>query len=245
MTQPGSGEQLGCTVYTQPLGAPRETTEWGDAQRRLGNYAPLEPEPPRPAWQPAADALVSAAAREEEAAELEALRQRRLSALRAAAQRPRHGALLFLPDAAAYTREVTAASLRCDVVLLVTRSGHAGCDAAQAALATIARRSSALKCLVCDAAAAVSGGRLPDSALPQLLLYRRGEVVLQHAGTAWAGPSHRHLTPEVLAAALDGTGRRVCVTVEEAAAAEEEAREAEGRRAAAAAVEEEGSDFEE
>ena len=44
------GEDLGHTVYRGPEG---ETTEWGDIQRRIGNFAPLpevfKPDPWRPA----------------------------------------------------------------------------------------------------------------------------------------------------------------------------------------------------
>lgn len=46
------GEDLGHTVYNGPEG---ETTEWGDIQRRIGNFAPLpavfKPDP----WAPATE----------------------------------------------------------------------------------------------------------------------------------------------------------------------------------------------
>lgn len=56
------GEDLAHTVYRGPEG---ETTEWGDIQRRIGNFAPL-PEVFKPApWRPAEEdeGAASAAAR--------------------------------------------------------------------------------------------------------------------------------------------------------------------------------------
>ena len=162
------------------------------------------------------------------------IRRRRLSELRADAARPRFGALLPLRRDA-FVREVTEASERCDVAVLLTRDGVAACGAAREALAAAAATHPRLKCCVIAAAEAV-GGHYPDAQLPTLLLYRAGDVALTLAGPAWALPSGRGITPEALAQALNAApGGRACRSAAEEAELDERlAAEAAAARAAAA-----------
>ena len=156
----------------------------------------------------------------------------------------------------AFVREVTEASERCDVAVLLTRDGVAACSAAREALAAAAAAHPRLKCCVIAAAEAV-GGHYPDAQLPTLLLYRAGDVALTLAGPAWALPGGRGVTPEALAQALnEAPGGRACRSAAEEAELDERlAAEATAARAAAAearaaaaeardaAEEDESSDF--
>jgi hypothetical protein len=269
--EPGAGEQYMHSVYRN---AKREETEWDAAQRRLGNLPPLPPEFEPEAWSPAAepcsahrvvDAASLAGASEARAAAaedatcddraLEALRRRRLSELRADAARPRFGALLPLRRDA-FVREVTDASMQCDVAVLLQREALPACVAAREALEAVAAAHPRLKCCAITAVEAV-GGHYPDAQLPTLLLYRAGDVALTLAGPAWAVGGGRGITPQALAAALnEAPGGRACRSAAEEAEADERfAAEAEERRARAAearakaqeareaAEEDESSDF--
>ncbi len=129
-------------------------------------------------------------------------------------------------------REVTAASLELDVVCLLTRDALPGCAAAREALEALAAAHPRVKCVVIGAAEAVGGGVYPDTQLPTLLLYRRGDVAVTLVGTAWAGPTLRHVTPGALAAALDAApGGRVCRSEAEEEALDEARAAAQERRA--------------
>jgi hypothetical protein len=145
-----------------------------------------------------------------------------LAQLRAGPSRPRFGALLRI-GRDDFVREVTGASLELDVVVLLTRDALPGCAATHDALAALAVAHPRLKCVCINASEAV-GGHYPDTQLPTLLLYRRGDVALTLIGTAWAGSTLRHVTPAALASALDGApGGRVCRSAEEEEAADEAA----------------------
>jgi hypothetical protein len=157
-------------------------------------------------------------------------RRRRLAQLRAGPRRPRFGSLLPI-SRDAFVREVTGASLEVDVCVLLSRDALPSCAAARDALAALAASHPRVKCVVINASEAV-GGHYPDTQLPTLLLYRRGDVALTLVGTSWAGSTLRHVTPAALAAALDAApGGRVCRSAEEEEAADEAAEAAAERGA--------------
>jgi len=196
--------------------ASRDTTEWEDAQRRLGNLAPLEDDAPAPPLLLARETVADAAAiraapvaaleqLDEETADdraLSELRRLRLQQLRLLASRPRFGAVLAI-SRDQFVTQVTAASLtHQDVLVLLTRPGAPGCEVASSALDAIAAAHPGVKCVRIAAADAVGAG-YPDSKLPTVLLYRRGDVALTLSGPTLCGPSLRHITPEALVRELD------------------------------------------
>jgi len=232
------------TVYRN---AQHEETEWEAVQRKFGNLPPLERPPPPPPFSPAAaaagwDAASLAAASPAQLAgaqdelddrALEELRAARLAQLRAGAAAPRFGAVLRL-QRDDFVRQVTAASRARgqDVVVLLTRSGHAACAAAEACLDALAASHPRVKCCSLSAEEALGEG-YPDSRLPTLLVYREGDVALTLAGAAAVsgGPTLRHMTPEALARLLDDApgGRVFNVSAEEWEARQRELDLAAGR----------------
>lgn len=122
--------------------------------------------------------------------------QKRLAELRAAADAPSTSTTGTLPTVirAQYVERVTRASLDRPVLALLVReggsaTGGACCDAV-AALATLGASptGAAVSCVKVEADEAASGpGRLPDAALPTLLVYVGGSAVAKLTGGASLG----------------------------------------------------------
>jgi uncharacterized membrane protein YgcG len=137
--------------------------------------------------------------------------QKRLAELRAAADAPPPGAGGALPTVtrAEYVDRVTRASEAEPVLaVLVREAGPAGgaCSDAVAALAVIAGCAAgrALTCVRVEADEAAAGpGRLPDAALPTLLVYHRGSAVAKLTGpAALGGGGGGRITPDSVLAAV-------------------------------------------
>ncbi len=117
--------------------------------------------------------------------------QKRLAELKAATDRPSPSSTGALPvvSRAEYITRVTRASEAGPVLALLVREGGsatgAACCDAVAALATLAASPAGqgISCVKVEADEAASGpGRLPDAALPTLLIYRGGAAVAKLTG---------------------------------------------------------------
>jgi len=206
------------TVYRQR--GPRETTEWEDSQRALGNLPPLPKEEAPDKWAPGdepqrgAQRLADMPEQELEAlgssddeladdAALAELRRRRLAELREAAERARRFGSLVPISAADYIREVTEASDSHRVVLLMAHPGNEVCEALAAALSEVSRRNERTKFVRVVASEAVPG--YPRRLCPTLIVYWKGDVVKSVSGLEPFGGTSR-LTPENVELVLESCG---------------------------------------
>lgn len=209
------------TVYKA---ARRETTEWDDWQRRLGNKPELEPEwepdkfVPRPeieadAAKPDATWLANVERTDEaegagdadgcaDDRELEQLRRRRLAELRAGPAAPDFGGVVKPIGHADFVEEVTDPSARVWVVVLLYKPRHPECDALGACLDELARKHRHTKFVRIVSTECIPG--YPDGNLPTLIVYRHRDVARSFVGVGPYGG--RRFSPEGVAYALRQAG---------------------------------------
>jgi hypothetical protein len=202
------------TYYTAPDDAP--TTQWDDAQRRLGNLAPAEPRWKAAAWAPAGDAPTGAAlvAGDADAVEelegefdddafLEEFRVKRLAELKDKAEKEHASSLVSTITAADYVSRVTRASADRWVVCHLYGDRVRACAEVDDALGVIASGPAGADTTFVRAEAASVSPGFPDAALPTLLAYRGGECVATLKGGAALAPrGGARPTPASVAAAL-------------------------------------------
>jgi hypothetical protein len=169
------------------------TTEWDDAQRRIGNLPPLEEPAPSAAEEKLADAVrvaerygrsEAAAADDEpsgEAAELAQLRAKRLEELQRAG---RFGSLVSITHAQ-FVAEVNHAAEDVGVVVFLFKKGHYASAYMQTLLEKLAARFRDVKFVTIGHTECIPD--YPDCNLPTLLIYRNDDLLKQCVGTAAFG----------------------------------------------------------
>lgn len=128
-------------------------------------------------------------------------RLKRLQELRAAAARPRFGALEDIAGSE-FVQKVTDASEDYWVACLLHKAGHAGCGLLGAALEAVAATYPASRFVRVVATSAIP--HYPDANLPTLLLYRNRACVKSIVGLGAYGGAK--LTPEQVALVLNQFG---------------------------------------
>lgn len=204
------------TRYKAPDDAP--TTQWDDAQRRLGNLAPAAPKWKPEKWAPEAnapagadlvagdaDAVDALAGEFDDDAFLEEFRVKRLAELKGAQEKREAAGAVATITASEYVDRVTRASAERWVFCHLFGGRVRACDDVDDALGVIARGPAGAGAVFVRAdAAAVSPG-YPDAALPTLLAYHGGACVATLKGVAALAPAGgRRPTPASVAAALLG-----------------------------------------
>eukprot|EP00906_Rhabdomonas_costata_P024291 RCo034941 len=116
---------------------------------------------------------------------LEELRKRRLAELQQEAAKPKFGSLRRI-DKGSYTEEVSRAPPGVWVVLLMQQPGHSGCQALRAVLEQAAVAHPLVKFAEILSTDCVAG--FPDSELPFVVVYRDGQLQAQRTGLPpWGG----------------------------------------------------------
>lgn len=138
--------------------------------------------------------------------------QKRLAELRAAADAPSVATTGTLPTVtkASYVERITRASLDRPVLALLVREGGSAtggaCSDAVSALSALGASplGAAISCVKVEADEAAAGpGRLPDAALPTLLIYQGGSAIVKlTGGPALGAAGGGRITPASLLKAV-------------------------------------------
>ena len=179
------------TLFSKERDKP--TTDWDDAQRRIGNLPPLnskeetvEPEEAAPPPPPPEDLALA----EELAAgveELTRIRAERIEELKAASRRPRFGSLTLLKRED-YKAEVNEADEGVGVVVFLHKPRHYLSSYTVVLLEKLARKFGDVKFLQIDSKDCIPN--YPDANLPTLLIYRDDDLLRQCVGaSAFGGKS--------------------------------------------------------
>lgn len=169
----------------------KPTTDWDDAQRRIGNLPPLEPSPDEQAAAadddaPAFSNAVAAAAADADADELARLRDARLNDIKAGVGRGQFGTVspLTRDD---YVAEVNQAGEGIGVIVFLHKPRHYLSAYTLTLLEKLARKFANAKFLQIDAEECIPN--YPEANLPTLLLYKDDDMVGQCVGAAAFGGS--------------------------------------------------------
>jgi hypothetical protein len=174
-------------VFTTEWDKP--TTEWEDAQRRIGNLPPLEREAaPAEAndGAPPFAAAVAAMAEDGDVDELARIRAERLEELKAATSRGCFGKVVPLMKVD-YVAEVNEAGGGVGVVVFLHKPRHYLSSLMLVLLEKLAIRFSDVKFLQIDSHECIPN--YPEANLPTLLMYKDDDLVHQCVGAAAFGGS--------------------------------------------------------
>merc|ERR1719387_880554 len=174
-----------------------ETTQWEDAQVKLGNYAPREKPPPPPEWAPA----------EDEERFLEQYRRERLEQLRASGrasdqQQGSGVSEVHFIRRDEFVKEVTEASNKAWVVVFLFKEGNEGCMLMSKCLEQLARKYYGTKFVKIVSTDCIA--KYPDSLFPTLIVYRNGKPEKNINGMGSFGG--KRISPESVAYELNKLG---------------------------------------
>lgn len=197
---------------------PIQTTEWEDAQYKIGNkvgaYATKEDEIIQQRIDRVIqDTITEYATKDEEGIHanktleeiqdaiedeedddgfLEQIRQRRLAQLKGEAEKKAFGGTIAHITKSDYVREVTDGSKKNPVVLLLEKNGDTACEKLAVAMTACAQRHRQVKFLRGQSGECMPG--FPDKQLPCVVIYMDGTMKFQVTGLKpWGGDK---LTPE-------------------------------------------------